>query len=135
MQNSFFWMWKISHSICSKYGLKPNPMWDYQLGLKVGWICPNVRQSLGGCAIVDAKQGLNAPVQPWSSLFEDWQVKAKNGSSSSIEAGELARYGQLQPSAFLIKQGKIICIQTLQIFLNVPNWQGGEVKSGAASED
>ncbi|CAH7681748.1 glycoside hydrolase superfamily [Phakopsora pachyrhizi] len=91
MQNSFFWTWKISHSICSKSCLKPNPMWDYQLGLKEGWIYPDARQSIGGCAIVTAKHGLTAPVQPGSSLFEDWQVGAKNGSSSSIETGELAR--------------------------------------------
>ncbi|KAI8443758.1 glucan 1,3-beta-glucosidase [Phakopsora pachyrhizi] len=106
MQNSFFWTWKISHSIRSKSGLKPNPMWDYQLGLKEGWIRPDARRSIGGCAIVAAKQGLTAPVQQWSGLFEDWQVGSKNGSASSIDASELARYGQWPPSAITIKQGE-----------------------------
>ncbi|POW19432.1 hypothetical protein PSHT_04704 [Puccinia striiformis] len=42
MQNSFFWTWKISRSIRTPE-LKPNPMWDYQLGLQQGWIRPDAR--------------------------------------------------------------------------------------------
>ncbi|EGG13121.1 family 5 glycoside hydrolase, partial [Melampsora larici-populina 98AG31] len=34
--NSFFWTWKISHSILQDN--PPNPMWNYQLGLQSGYI-------------------------------------------------------------------------------------------------
>ncbi|KAI9609192.1 hypothetical protein KEM48_002898 [Puccinia striiformis f. sp. tritici PST-130] len=72
MQNSFFWTWKISRSIRTP-DVKPNPMWDYQLGLQQGWIRP------------DARARSTAPVQPWSGKFEDWQiVKARTLREPSI---------------------------------------------------
>ncbi|MBW0518499.1 hypothetical protein O181_058214 [Austropuccinia psidii MF-1] len=108
MQNSFFWTWKISQLNRAKDGLKPNPLWDYQLGLQQGWIRPDARKSLGACNLIAKKEGTTAPQQSWSGEFADWQVGAKANSptTSTIDPAQVALYGQWPPSHLLIDPGK-----------------------------
>ncbi|KAI9629153.1 hypothetical protein KEM48_010999 [Puccinia striiformis f. sp. tritici PST-130] len=105
MQNSFFWTWKISRSIRTPE-LKPNPMWDYQLGLQQGWIRPDARGSVGACAAVAAQQGGTIPVQAWSGQFADWQVGGGGSDARTIDASQLTQYGQWPPRQIFIQQGQ-----------------------------
>lgn len=105
MQNSFFWTWKVSRSILTP-DLKPNPMWDYQLGLQQGWIRPDARKTVGACAIVSAQQGASTPVQAWSGKFQDWQIGAGGHDPRQIDPNQLSLYGQWPPNRITIKQGQ-----------------------------
>ncbi|KAA1082162.1 hypothetical protein PGTUg99_024601 [Puccinia graminis f. sp. tritici] len=105
MQNSFFWTWKISRSIRTP-DLKPNPMWDYQLGLQEGWIRPDARGSIGACGAVAAQQGATIPAQPWAGKFADWQVGAGGSDPRTIDPAQLQQYGQWPPSQIFVQQGQ-----------------------------
>ncbi|KAI9609000.1 hypothetical protein KEM48_003171, partial [Puccinia striiformis f. sp. tritici PST-130] len=105
MQNSFFWTWKISRSIRTP-DVKPNPMWDYQLGLQQGWIRPDARASVGACLTVAAQQGAAAPVQPWSGKFEDWQIGEGSNAPRTIDPAQIALYGQWPPKQIFVQQGE-----------------------------
>lgn len=105
MQNSFFWTWKISRSIRTP-DIKPNPMWDYQLGLKEGWIRPDARRSVGACAVVAGQQGATIPTQPWSGQFADWQVGGGSDAPRTIDSSQVAMYGQWPPNQILVQQGQ-----------------------------
>ncbi|PLW31189.1 hypothetical protein PCANC_23171 [Puccinia coronata f. sp. avenae] len=105
LQNSFFWTWRISHSIRTP-DVKPNPMWDYQLGLQQGWIRPDARGSVGACALVAAQQGATAPVQPWSGKFADWQIGGGSDAPRIIDPAQLALYGQWPPSQIFEQPGQ-----------------------------
>ncbi|POW14486.1 hypothetical protein PSTT_02961 [Puccinia striiformis] len=97
--------WKISRSIRTPE-LKPNPMWDYQLGLQQGWIRPDARGSVGACAAVAAQQGGTIPVQAWSGQFADWQVGGGGSDARTIDASQLTQYGQWPPRQIFIQQGQ-----------------------------
>ncbi|CAD6570986.1 MAG: hypothetical protein TREMPRED_000085 [Tremellales sp. Tagirdzhanova-0007] len=47
-QNYFFWTWKIGNSTGAIEQV--NPFWNYQLGLKNGWIPSDPRSAVGTCA-------------------------------------------------------------------------------------
>ncbi|KAH9819631.1 family 5 glycoside hydrolase [Melampsora americana] len=102
MQNSFFWTWRISQSTKSK--LIPNPLWSYSLGLQEGWIRRDARGSLGGCARAAAQQGTSPPLQPWTPPFAENQVGGK-GTTSMIDAAQLAQYTVWPPAAITALQG------------------------------
>jgi len=105
MQNSFFWTWKISRSIRTP-DVKPNPMWDYQLGLQQGWIRSDARGSVGACRVVAAQQGETAPVQPWAGKFSDWQTGAVSDSPRTIDPAQMALYGQWPPKDIFVQPGQ-----------------------------
>lgn len=105
MQNSFFWTWKISRSIRTP-DIKPNPLWDYQLGLQQGWIRQDARANVGACAVVAAKEGATTPVQSWKGEFEDWQTGSSSNTPATIDPNQLALYGQWPPKQIYIQQGQ-----------------------------
>lgn len=47
LQHWFFWTWKIGPT---KSNPAPNPFWNYQLGLKNGWIPSDPHEAMGNCA-------------------------------------------------------------------------------------
>ncbi|KAG0149057.1 hypothetical protein CROQUDRAFT_669529 [Cronartium quercuum f. sp. fusiforme G11] len=102
MQNSFFWTWKISQSTRSH--LIPNPLWSYSLGLSQGWIRPDARRSIGGCARAAAEQGVPPPVQPWTGPFQEWQTGG-HSPTSAVDPAQLAQYANWPPTAITAAQG------------------------------
>lgn len=45
-QDYFFWTWRCGPNSMNPY---PNPMWNYQLGLREGWIPKDPREAIGTC--------------------------------------------------------------------------------------
>ncbi|TFK27597.1 glycoside hydrolase [Coprinopsis marcescibilis] len=50
LQNFFYWTWKIGNS--TVLGTSSSPMWNYKLGLEMGWIPKDPRDAVGHCAQV-----------------------------------------------------------------------------------
>ncbi|PLW21762.1 hypothetical protein PCANC_02959 [Puccinia coronata f. sp. avenae] len=105
MQNSFFWTWKISRSIRTP-DMKPNPMWDYQLGLQQGWIRADARGSVGACGVVAGQQGATIPQQPWAGQYSDWQTGGGSDAPRTIDPAQLAQYGQWPPNQIIAQPGQ-----------------------------
>ncbi|KAG0149231.1 hypothetical protein CROQUDRAFT_40036 [Cronartium quercuum f. sp. fusiforme G11] len=70
--NSFFWTWKIGHSITQEN--PPNPMWNYQLGLQAGYISPDARTSPGKCEKKAVELGTNINPYPWDGTLLPWRT-------------------------------------------------------------
>ncbi|KAH9452645.1 hypothetical protein MJO28_008441 [Puccinia striiformis f. sp. tritici] len=93
MRNSFFWTWKIGPS--TKQDNVPNPMWNYQGGLRNSYIRQDARGSNGRCAAVSAAQGVTYAPKIVSGDLDTWQVGGQG--AGQILASEVQKYSQFPP--------------------------------------
>ncbi|KAJ7892517.1 glycoside hydrolase family 5 protein [Mycena olivaceomarginata] len=64
-QDWFFWTWKIGPALD---GVVRSPLWSYQLGLQLGFMPTDPRQSSGVCAALDVVKA------PFVGTFSAWQT-------------------------------------------------------------
>ncbi|SGY89872.1 BQ5605_C039g11774 [Microbotryum silenes-dioicae] len=60
LRNWFFWTWKTGYS--ETLGKIANPMWNYQLGYRNGWIPRNPRDTRDACASLVKDNGFTVPM-------------------------------------------------------------------------
>ncbi|KAI9628413.1 hypothetical protein KEM48_011696 [Puccinia striiformis f. sp. tritici PST-130] len=93
IRNSFSWTWKSSPS--TKQDNVPNLMWNYQGGLRNGYIRQDARVSNGCCAAVSAAQGVMYAPKIVSGDLNTWQVGGQG--AGQILASEVQKYSQFPP--------------------------------------
>jgi glucan 1,3-beta-glucosidase len=108
LQDWFFWTWKVRlplRLLCTLVGLTfptqignsstsgtvEAPLWSYQLGLQVGFVPTDPRQSVGTCA------ALGDSGDSFDGDYVSWQTGGPG--AGTIAATAVAEYGQWPPTS------------------------------------
>ncbi|KAL8284183.1 hypothetical protein RQP46_004932 [Phenoliferia psychrophenolica] len=95
MRNWFYWTWKTGISLTTNR--TTNPLWNYSLGVREGFLPADPRQSQGFCLSNNERQKAK-PIHSyhWNGALQAYQTGGPG--AGTIEPTELAKYGTFPPA-------------------------------------